>query len=223
MNSTRGIFSIWIVMAARALGCRPTAERQPVVEPQSTTKIIREAGVVRDEILDFDFFIDGQEIKKVTSVFISCGCTTIDIQQGNAINFERPIHVRIQMPAGNFGKGQQSFTLGFEDNTSLEGIVAYVYQPEPFFSPDKILFFEDITERTIRFYFPGEENVTINDVSVPQGMTWSIASKPQRFLSEVTFNVDRNLFDSASEGVIQITTSSSKKPTCQLPYLVLTP
>jgi hypothetical protein len=61
-----------------------------------------------------------------------------------------------------------ALTLDFEDNTSLGEVVAYTYQPEPFFSPDKILFFEDITERTIRFYFPGEENVIINDVSVPQ-------------------------------------------------------
>lgn len=196
-----------------------------VISTEENVQFIeRNAGVVGEPSLDYDFLIGGTEVKQIVSVSADCGCTQLSLRKGECLDFSKPFPINIQLNINYFGKGHQDFFIQFADGTALKGRLAYEYAPPPFVTPKELLFFEDVSKKELVFSFPNESGVTIQEVVTPAGITWKHEPNGGK-KNEVclVFEINRSLFVGEQTGKIEVVTTSRKKPRFPLPYLVLHP
>jgi hypothetical protein len=193
-----------------------TKDNSPIIE--------RNAGIVVESSFDYDFLVGGTECKDIESVTANCGCTKLFLCKGNRFDYSEPFHVNVQLNKKQLGDGRQDFFIKFTDGTAIECQLTYEYIPPPFLNPEELLFFEDVNEKEIIFCFPDEEGITIQKISLPNGITWRRDStKEARYEIRLIFEINRSIFNSDSTGNIEVFTSSQKMSRFSLPYLVLYP
>ncbi|MDR2406680.1 MAG: hypothetical protein LBE13_00990, partial [Bacteroidales bacterium] len=183
----------------------------------------RDVGTVNVEPIEYDFFFESTGHKHVDSVFVGCACTTLDIKKGDDYDFSKPIHVSIHVDKSNYGKGTQEFSIFFSDKTFVVGKLNYNYLPNPSWSPEYLIFFEDIVEQEVEICFPSEKDIETVDISVPLGLTWFNKFSSRSSTIILVFMVDREKFVAEPVGEICVSTNSHKMPKCILPYLILSP
>jgi hypothetical protein len=157
--------------------------------------IERDAGVITEDLLGYDFLIGGTEIKEIAFISADCGCTQVFLNQGDIFDYSQPFRVIVQLQGTRFGKGHQDFFVKFSDDTAFTCRLAYEYAPLPFASPKELLFFEDVRTQEIILCFPNETDVAIYEVIHPTGITWKRESEQEK-KSEIrlVFEIDRTLF-----------------------------
>jgi hypothetical protein len=184
--------------------------------------IERDAVIIVDDYFNYDFLVGSSECKKIVSFSANCGCTSLSLVQGEVLDYSKPFRVNVQLHKSQLGKGSQEFFIKFQDNTAIACRLTYDYIPLPFVTPEELLFFEDINEKELVFCFPSEEDVTILDITLPQGMTWKKNfEKRKKSEIRIVFEINRTIFNDNPMGTINILTSSKKMPSCVLSYLVL--
>ena len=112
----------------------------------------RDAGVVVEHLLVYDFLVGGGESKEVATIFADCGCTRLSLTHGDIFDYSQPFRVHVQLQGTQWGKGQQDFLIKFSDGTVLDCRLTYVYAPPPYVMPEELLFFEDVSKKEITFF-----------------------------------------------------------------------
>ncbi len=212
------------VLSFIILGC---AEQEPASRMESRfaedVRVIEcHAGVIEAPLLEYDFSAAGVGPKEIAAVTVGCGCTRLSLRQGEVFDFSNTFRVNIQLDEFQPGKGQQNFLVRFTDGSAIEGLLSYDFRPPPFATPREMRFFEDIDEKELLLCFPGEKDVTIQGIVTPTGFSWeqdSTNQKPHEI--SLVFELDRSLFTDKRMGVIEIVTTSQRKPRFALPYSVL--
>jgi len=198
---------------------QPPAENRTIVGGEF---IERHAGVVTENLLEYDFLIGGNERKEIAFVSANCGCTRLFFNQGDIFEYSQPFRVHVQLQGTPLGKGQQDFFIKFSDNTAIVCRLTYEYIPPPFMVPEELRFFADVHEKDVIFYFPNETDVTIQDVKLPAGISWKReSSSEKKHEVRLVFKLDRSLFTDHPIGTVDVFTTSQAKPHFSLPYLVL--
>jgi hypothetical protein len=169
------------------------------------TTIKRDAGVITENPINYDFHIGKSVSKEIASINVSCACTSLSIQKGNILDCDKPFHVSINLDEKQWGKGSQSFVIKFTDDTFIQGQLTYNYLPEPYAIPPKLSFFEDISEIEVVFYFPAEDNVKFDKINTPSGIICIHKEKKlQKNEARLIFILDRNAFHDVPSGIISI-------------------
>jgi hypothetical protein len=181
----------------------------------------RDAGVVMEDYLTYDFLVGGSMCRNVESVFANCGCTELSLKQGDIFDYSRPFQVKVQLNKEHWGKSSQKFVVNFVDGTALAGELSYNYLPYPYSNTETLLFFADVDAKTISLHFPGEDNVIIKDIIVPKGIAWKKTNITNAKKISIEFSIDRVIFQDTPSGSVEILTTSNRKPSFVLPYIVL--
>jgi len=219
--------SVVILAGLFCFGCTQNAPSLPVLPVENLVlvnsgSIERYAGVVTENLLEYDFLIGGDEVKEIAFVSADCGCTRLLFSPGDVFEFSQPFQVIVQLQGTRPGKGQQDFFIKFSDDTFISCRLTYEYAPLPFVMPEELRFFADVHEKEIVFFFPNETDITIQSITQPDGITWRREiSREGHCEVRLIFEVDRSLFFDNPIGMITVFTSSKVKPHFSLPYLVL--
>jgi len=208
------------------LGCSGTDACSPANEVLLNEFVIieRDAGVIAEELLVYDFLIGGSEIKEIARIVADCGCTRVFLHRGDIFDFSQPFRVLVQLQGLRFGRGHQDFLIQFSDDTAIVCRLVYVYAPPPFAKPNELRFFADVNRKEIILCFPNEPGVVVQEVIHPVGITWKREpAQEKRYEVRLVFEVDRSLFGGNPMGRVEVLTTSQEKPLFSLPYLVLRP
>ncbi|MDR3109681.1 MAG: hypothetical protein LBU65_08345 [Planctomycetaceae bacterium] len=221
-NNGLSIFigGILVLVCAGCGGLLPT--QTPAIA--NGTIVERNAGIVSESPLYYDFLIGGGYHKEIEKVSVNCGCTSLSIKNGEILDSTKPFRVIVNLNKEQWGKGSQSFFITLVDGTGIHGRLIYDYSPLPYMNPDTLMFFEDVSKTEIIFCFPGEDNVKFNDITVPIGITWEQKKDSlRRGEIRIVFTLDRSIFQDEPSGMICVFTSSNRKATFSFPYMVLNP
>lgn len=198
------------------------AQRIDAVEAKTKRAKVYDMGVVEKDVV-FDCVIGGLEKRTVDRVTKSCGCATVGLEEGDVLDFSKPFKVSVSMKGKPAGKGSQDVTIGFKDGTVFLAKVKYDYRPLPSITPKFLVFQASDKERVVTIDFPDEEDISITKIAIPHGITSSWNARPSANKSKIVIKlqVDRSLLSETRDGVIDIVTSSDRRASFSIPFLIL--
>jgi hypothetical protein len=194
-----------------------------VIDPSEIITQERDAGVIRQRT-NFDFIFDMQGVKEIEKVVLSCGCTGLPVKAGDIIDFSKPLIVDIDLSGKPSGTSVQTFLLSFTDGTIVLGKVKYDHVPLPFYTPQNLIFqgSEDSKELTLTYF--EEKNVVLKESILPQCITMTEKERiedEEKIKIVILFTLDRSVNTADSQGIIQISCSSTTTSEFRIPYLIL--
>jgi hypothetical protein len=188
----------------------------------SSDVIERDAGMIVEDCLHYDFLVGGTEHKEISKVVVCCGCTILSLRNGDYFDYSKPFQVDVQLNRLYYGKATQTFLIEFTDHSVIVGKLLYDYVPLPFVNREELVFLSDTNFKEVVFYFPNEENVTIQRIVSPEGIIGKRKiDKTKKYEFSIIFTIDYDVFHGASSGIIEIFTSSNRKQLFALSYIVL--
>lgn len=214
-----------LLITAVVPGC--TAFDSPSSIPDKATpaeeiSAVFDLGVVSENVLH-EIVVGGQTLKTVKDIGKSCGCTSVGVREGELLDFSLPFVIRIDMTGKAQGPQSQSFRIGFTDGTAYSGKLVFDYWPLPQAVPLYLVFRSDESEKDVRLFFPREKSPAVVAVDSPSHMSWNVVSSQEDGNEElrVRIQVDRAALGVAEDGVVTIHTTSSRRDTVKIPFLVL--
>ena len=214
----RSLFFLCLSIPVALSGCG-----RAVPSGQMYWQVNYDAGRFTSEVISFSLPLSGKGTRTIDSFYTTCGCVTLLLNKGESIDCSGKVKVMVVLPKNKETKESQGFTIHFTDETVIDGTISYEYVPDPFFAPENVRFFKDISEKDVVLSLPGEMSMSIRDISLPRGLKCETEEQVNGTRKEIYFHLslDRALFDGDPIGTIDIGTDSDTYPLFSLPYLVL--
>lgn len=107
----------------------------------------------------YQFKLSNTNNETVKTIFRTCGCTTLNLSEGDVLPTNDIITVAISLEGKSFGKGNQVVGIETADGKYYHFDLAYTYFPDPFSNPIAVVFSSRSEKKQIQLFFPKEENI----------------------------------------------------------------
>ncbi len=187
---------------------------------QAAEKYRIDLGTIRTDSAVGHVKINGQTVRKVAKVKLSCGCTATSLQEGDALLPGEHVNISLDLRHKPPGKGEQTLKFHFHDESIVAITLAYNYLPAPTATPQSLVFHGHGAMASIRISQDQRFNSAKLVIDCPEFINAEF-SPPGNTERSITFTLTEAEKHIGSNGVIRLTTPLDQDVVLRVPYIVL--
>jgi hypothetical protein len=169
----------------------------------------------------YQFKLGNTNNETIKTIFRTCGCTTVNLSEGDVIQTNSAVTIAISLEGKSFGKGNQTVGIETTDGKNYHFDLAYKYYPKPFSKPMAVVFSSWFEKKQVQLFFPEEEQIKfVSQEPRDCPITAKVLYNGSHFIWLGLSLVKEKKMDLPHEGVLTVITTSKIRPKIAIPYLV---